>query len=85
MELGKCLAAAIIFTATKYLINGNWIKYFLIVLFASTFHQSALILIPIYFFVRYKAWSKATLLLLVFSVVIVIGYASIFIHFIFSN
>ena len=71
----QVLAAAIIFTATKYLIEGNWIKYFLIVLLASTFHQSALILIPFYFFVRYKAWSKATLLLLVFSVVIVVGYA----------
>src|SRR5690606_12326181 len=68
------IAAAIIFTATKYLIDGNWIKYFFIVLFASTFHQSALILIPIYFFVRYKAWSKATVVLLAFSLLIVVGY-----------
>ncbi|MBW8348398.1 EpsG family protein [Bacillus sp. IITD106] len=70
----QVLAAAIIFTATKYLIDGNWIKYFFIVLFASTFHQSALILIPIYFFVRYKAWSKATVVLLAFSLLIVVGY-----------
>jgi len=70
----QILAAAIIFTATKYLIDGNWIKYFFIVLLASTFHQSALILIPIYFFVRYKAWSKATLVLLAFSLLIVVGY-----------
>jgi len=70
----QVLAAAIIFAATTYLIHGNWFKYFLVVFFASTFHQSALILIPIYFFVRYKAWSKATLILLAFSLFIVVGF-----------
>ncbi|MBS4179154.1 EpsG family protein [Lederbergia citrea] len=79
----QVLAAAIIFTATKYLIEGNWIRYFIVILIASTFHQSALILIPIYFFVRFKAWSKATLLLLVFSVLIALGYAQ-FSSFLFS-
>lgn len=70
----QVLAAAIIFTGTKYLINGNWLMYFFIVLLASTFHQSAIVLIPIYFLVRYKAWSKATYILLFFSIVIVIGF-----------
>ncbi|MBT2736750.1 EpsG family protein [Bacillus sp. ISL-7] len=70
----QCLATAIIFTGTKYLIEGNWFKYIVIVIFASLFHQSALILIPIYFLVRYKAWSKATLILLLFSVLIVLGF-----------
>ncbi|WML25139.1 EpsG family protein [Neobacillus sp. OS1-33] len=70
----QCLAAAIIFTGTKYLIEGNWFKYLVLIVFASLFHQSALILIPIYFFVRYKAWSKATLILLLFSVLIVLGF-----------
>ncbi|MDQ0270927.1 EpsG family protein [Cytobacillus purgationiresistens] len=70
----QMLAAAIIFTATRFLINGNWLMYIFIVLLASLFHQSALILIPIYFLVRYKAWSKATYLLLACSVIIVIGY-----------
>ncbi|MFJ7747166.1 EpsG family protein [Peribacillus sp. NPDC097295] len=70
----QVLAAAIFFTATKYLLNGNFMKYLLIVLFASTFHQSALILIPIYFLVRTKAWTKSTLAWLSFSVIIVLGY-----------
>lgn len=70
----QVLAAAIIFTATKYLINGNWIAYFAIVLLGSTIHQSALILLPIYFLVRYKAWSRATIILLFASVIIAIGY-----------
>ena len=68
------LTAAIIFTATKYILDGNWKRYFLIVLFASTFHQSALVLIPIYFVVRRKAWSTITFILLFIAVLIVIGF-----------
>lgn len=70
----QVLAAAIAFAATKFLIEGNWIKYFLVILFASLFHLSALILLPIYFLVRFKAWSKPTLALLIFSIFIVIGF-----------
>lgn len=70
----QVLAASIAFIAIKYLINGNMIRYFLVVVLASLFHQSALILLPFYFLVRAKAWSKATLGLIIISVVIVIGY-----------
>lgn len=70
----QSLAAAIIFVGTKYLIYGNFVKYTLLIVFASLFHQSALILIPIYFLVRFKAWSKATLILICSAVVIVIGF-----------
>lgn len=70
----QCIATAIIFSATKYIIEGNWFKYILVVVLASFFHQSALILIPIYFLVRYRAWTKATLILLFFSVIIVLGF-----------
>ncbi|MBS4209162.1 EpsG family protein [Bacillus sp. FJAT-50079] len=79
----QVMTAAIIFTATKFLIQGNWLKYMLVIVFASTFHESALILIPIYFLVRYKAWSKATFILLFFSIAIVIGYGQ-FSTFLFS-
>lgn len=68
------LAAALIFASTKYIFDGSWKKYVLIVLFASTFHQSALVLIPIYFLVRRKSWSVMTCILLVFAVIIVIGF-----------
>lgn len=79
----QVMTAAIIFTATKFLIGGNWVKYMLVVLFASTFHQSALILIPVYFLVRFKAWSIATMLLLTSGVAIVAGY-EYFASFLFS-
>ncbi|KIL35398.1 capsular biosynthesis protein [Cohnella kolymensis] len=70
----QTLAAAIIFAATKFLLNGDWKKYSLVVLFAFTLHNSALVLIPIYFIVRREAWTKTTLLLLSLSVVIVLGF-----------
>ncbi|HHW37917.1 MAG TPA: EpsG family protein [Bacillales bacterium] len=68
------LAASILFTAIKYLIEGNWIKYSLIVLFASFFHQSAIIMIPVYFIVRRKAWTGATLMMLLLSVFFTFGF-----------
>lgn len=68
------MAAAICFAATKYIENKNWKKYILVILLASTIHQSALILIPIYFIVRCKAWSKLTTFLVLSSVLIVLGF-----------
>ncbi|HGH7173394.1 TPA: EpsG family protein [Bacillus wiedmannii] len=68
------LAAAIIFMATKYIFEGNWKKYVIVVLIASTIHQSAIILIPIYFIVRRKAWSWETYVFLFVAVLIVIGF-----------
>jgi transmembrane protein EpsG len=70
----QCLAAAIVFTATRFLLKGHFWKYALVVLFAATFHESALVLIPIYFIVRQKAWTKATFVLLAIAVLIVFGF-----------
>lgn len=70
----QVLAAAIAFTAIKFLIKGNIAMYTLIILLASLFHFSALILLPIYFLVRAKAWSKTTLALIILSMVIVVGF-----------
>jgi len=67
-------AASIIFIATKYILNGDFKKYALVVILASTIHQSALILIPIYFIVRREAWTKVTFLLFSLAIVIVIGF-----------
>ncbi|MDT3428808.1 transmembrane protein EpsG [Paenibacillus forsythiae] len=69
------LATSMVFAATKYLFEGNWKRYIPVVLFASLFHQSALILIPIFFIVRRKAWTTSTLLLLGVAVLIVFGYS----------
>lgn len=68
------LAAAIVFAATKYIVEGNFKKYLLVITVASTIHMSAFILIPIYFIVRRKAWTAATFSLLALAILIVIGY-----------
>jgi transmembrane protein EpsG len=60
----QCMAAAIIFVATKYILEGKFLKFLLVVLGASFIHQTALILIPTYFIVRRKAWTKTTYLIL---------------------
>ncbi|GGD73352.1 EpsG family protein [Paenibacillus nasutitermitis] len=68
------LAAAIAFAATKYLLEGNVYKYMSVVLVASFFHQSALVMIPLYFIVRRKAWTGATFGMLLLAIAIVMGY-----------
>ncbi|MBT2657083.1 EpsG family protein [Bacillus sp. ISL-18] len=68
------LAAAIVFSASKFLFNGNWKAYFLVILIAAQFHNTAYILLPIYFLVRRKAWSASTLFLLIIAIGIVIGF-----------
>ncbi|MGN7941312.1 EpsG family protein [Virgibacillus sp. 6R] len=68
------LAASIIFFSLKYLLKGEFKFYLIFVLIASTFHQSALILIPIYFIVRRKAWTKFTLFIIALAVTLVFGF-----------
>lgn len=68
------LAAAIAFTATKYLLKGNFYKYTIIILLASTIHKTALVLLPIYFIVRREAWTKVTYILLTLAIFIVLGF-----------
>ena len=70
----QTLAAAIAFAATKYLIEGDWKKYFAVILIASTFHQTALLLIPVYFIVQLPAWSKMTVFLIGGAVAVVFGF-----------
>lgn len=71
------MAAAIVFAATKYLLDGSWKKYMVIILIASTIHQSALILIPIYFIVRRRAWTHQTFILVSFAIIFVAGFAQL--------
>ncbi|MCR2802503.1 EpsG family protein [Paenibacillus soyae] len=72
--LRQYLAAAIIFAGTKFLVEGRWKPYMLLVIFASLFHQSALIMIPIYFVVRRQAWTRVTMIYLTVAIIIVLGY-----------
>ena len=77
------LAAAIVFLSTKHLLNGDFKKFALIILLASTVHKSALVLLPIYFVVRREAWTKVTFILLTLSIFIVMGF-NVFSDMLFS-
>lgn len=58
------LVAAIVFAGTSLIIKNKKISYFILILVLSTLHSSVLVMIPIYFIVRRKAWSKSILVLI---------------------
>lgn len=67
-------AAGIIVLGTKYLFSvkkSAFIKYTVIVLLAWLFHKSAIIMLPVYFFVRRKAWKPSSFMLIFLSVIAV--------------
>lgn len=61
----QALAAAIIFYASKYIIEKKFFKYSLYVLFASLFHLSSLIFLALYFIVK-RDYNKILLLFVLF-------------------
>ena len=65
----QSLAAGILVLATKYLIERDLKKYLFLVIFASLFHQSALIMILIYFLIESKPFSKTTFIMIAGSVI----------------
>lgn len=72
----QSFVASILFIATDLIVKGRFIPYFLVVMVLCSMHASAFIMIPAYFIVRQKAWSKSTL--------IVTGVASIFFLFFYQ-
>ena len=70
----QCLAASILFLFTKLITDGKFIAYLIIVLIISTIHGSALIMIPVYFIVRQKAWSRNVVIFIIIAVIGVLGY-----------
>lgn len=54
----QAMVAAILFAATPLIVkNKKWL-YFLLILLLFNIHESALVMIPVYFIVREKPWSK---------------------------
>lgn len=66
------LAVTIIFAATALFINKKFFPLVLIILFASLFHRSALLMIPVMFFVQGKAWNKRNMALLIVAMIIIL-------------
>lgn len=61
------LAVTFIFMAFPLLLKKKYVPLILIILFASMFHKSALLMIPIIFIVQGEAWNKKTIAIIIFS------------------
>ena len=70
-------AVTIIFAGTTWLLEKKYIPYILLIIFASTFHQSALLMIPITFIVSGGAWNKRTIMLLI-AALLIVAYVEVF-------
>lgn len=69
------LAVTIIFAATTLMLKKKYLSVFAIIYFASFFHRSALIMLPIVIILQGKAWNKKTLsfIVLVLLSIVFIG------------
>lgn len=56
------LVAAIMFSCTGLILKNKNLLYIIIVCILSTVHQSALLLIPMYFIAKGEPWNKRTML-----------------------
>lgn len=73
-------AVTIIFAATALLLKKKYVPLILIIVFASLFHQSALLMLPIIFFVQGEAWNKKNVIL-IFGVVLALTFVGSFTNF----
>jgi len=69
-------ANCIILLGCKFLMEKKFFKFAAFVIVASFFHTSALIVLPIYFFVHGKPWNKKMLLILAASLLAVVFLSS---------
>lgn len=72
----QTISVCLFLFSIKFLFKRDFVKYIVIVLVASLFHKSALILIPVYFVTTPSKWSKAVLISLVgfFIFEVFLGY-----------
>ena len=58
-------AVVLIYAATPFIVKKKYIPSILIILLASTMHQSALLMIPVIFIIQGKAWNTKTVLCII--------------------
>lgn len=65
------IAVTLMFACFGWLVRKKYVSMILAILFISSFHQSALLMIPIVFIVQGEAWNNKTILMLMVTVVVV--------------
>lgn len=73
----QILSAAIIFSGSKFLYERKFIKYTCIVVLASFFHRTALIMIPFYFILNYKFKMKNIIFIFLGSMIVSVNLEKI--------
>ena len=64
-------AVVLSFIGIEFLLNDKMIKFIILILIASTMHQSVLILIPFAIIAKGRAWNKKTILFILIAIVAV--------------
>jgi transmembrane protein EpsG len=72
------LAMAVIFAGSTFIIQKKFYKYALVVILASLFHSSALVMLPVYFIAIRKPDYKQWLMLAALAVFMVTSYDVLF-------
>lgn len=70
-------AAALIYGATHLYLEKKYIKTVLLILFATLFHQSAILMLPMVFICQGKAWNRKTLLCILGAIAFVVFFSSL--------
>ena len=65
-------AVVIIFAATTLMLKKKYVPLIITILLASTFHQTALLMIPFVFIAQGKAWNKRTVLFIGLTILAVL-------------
>lgn len=75
--LRQFMAVTMIFLMTPFLIKKKFIPVILMILFATTFHQSAIVMLPVVFIVQGKAWNKRTVLYIFAAIIAMTIFANV--------
>lgn len=70
-------AAAIIYGATQLYLDKKYVKTVILILFATMFHQSAIMVLPMVFICQGKAWNRKTLLCILGAIVFVTFFSGL--------
>lgn len=65
----QAIAAAILLNGIPYIIEKKFIKFLILILLASIFHYSCVVLIPVYFFINFK-FIKKNYMIIILSIIL---------------
>lgn len=70
----QCAAVSVLLLGQKFLLEKKFVKWSMVCVAAASFHISALLMIPVYFFVTREATLKQIVVAFVVSIVVSISY-----------